>query len=129
MQILGDLDISSLIKAANKFNEVLNLESNEIVRDAAIQRFEFTYELVWKTLRKIWLKRGVEANSPKNVFRLAAKDSIIEDIDTWFAFIDYRNNTTHVYNESIAEEIYKNLPRFQNLTNTLISKLHGSDFK
>ncbi len=129
MLILHDLDISSLLKAANRFDEVLQLKKDEIVRDAAIQRFEFTFELVWKTLRKILLKRGIEANSPKTVFRLAAKDSIITDLDTWFNFIDYRNQTTHVYNESIAEEIYKNLPIFQKYTNSLITKLKTSEFK
>lgn len=72
MIILGDLDISNLYKASELFNEVMQIEKTDIVRYAAIQRFAFTYELVWKTLRKVLLKRRVEANSPKNVFRLTA---------------------------------------------------------
>jgi len=127
--ILGDLDISNLLKASDRFNEVMQIEKNDIVRDAAIQRFEFTYELVWKTLRKILLKRGVEANSPKTVFRLAAKDTIIDQVDIWFDFVNYRNQTVHVYNPIIAEEIYQNLPTFQKLTNDLIYKLKSNEFK
>ncbi len=129
MIILNDLDITNLLKASDRFNEVLLIKKDDIVRDAAIQRFEFTYGLVWKTLRKILLKRGVEANSPKTVFRLAAKDSIIDQLDVWFEFVDYRNQTVHVYNPVIAEEIYQNLSRFQALTNALISKLKTSEFK
>jgi len=129
MIILNDLDISSLLKAAKKFDEILTYEKNEIIRDAAIQRFEFTFELVWKTLRKILIKRGVEANSPKTVFRFAYKDSLITDPNTWFEFIDFRNITSHVYNETIADEIFINLPRFQILTNTLIAKLNTAEFK
>ena len=116
MIILHDLDISSLIKASARFNEVMAIKVDAIVRDAAIQRFEFTFELVWKTLQcKILLKRGIEANSPKTVFRLAAKDGIIFEVEKWFAFIDYRNRTSHVYNESIAHEIYIHLPEFQKI--------------
>ena len=129
MIILTDLDISSLIKASDRFNEVLVIKVDPIVRDAAIQRFEFTFELVWKMLRKILIKRGIEANSPKTVFRLAAKDGIISDLDTWFSFIDYRNQTSHVYNEKIAQEIYVHLPEFQTLTNKLIKKLQTEEFK
>lgn len=129
MKILQDLDITALVKAARKFEEVLVLQETEIVRDAAIQRFEFTYELVWKTLRKILLRRGVEANSPKNVFRLACNDGIIADPETWFKFVDYRNNTAHVYNESVAKEIYQNLSRFRDLTNALLAKLGTPEFQ
>ncbi len=129
MIILGELDISNLLKANARFAEVLILKKDDIVRDAAIQRFEFTYELVWKTLRKILLKRGVEANSPKTVFRLAAKDNIIDNVETWFEFVDFRNQTVHVYNPVIAEEIYSNLPKFQKLTNALIDKLKSSEFQ
>lgn len=129
MKILIDLDITSLLKATDKFNEILNIPVDEIVRDAAIQRFEFTFELVWKSLRKILLKRGIEANSPKTVFRLAAKDAIIDNVDVWFTFVEFRNQTTHVYNELIANEIYQNLPMFAKLTNNLIAKLKTSEFK
>ena len=129
MIILKDLDVTSLLKAAAKFDEVMALVVDPIIRDAAIQRFEFTYELVWKTLRKILLRRGLEANSPKSVFRLAAQDNIINDIDRWFSFVDYRNQTSHVYNENIAQEIYIHLADFQHLTNVLITKLKTLEFK
>lgn len=127
--ILGELDISNLIKAANRFNEIMQIKEDDIVRDAAIQRFEFTYELIWKVLRKVLLKRGLEGNSPKVVFRLAAKDDIIDQVETWFEFVEFRNQTVHVYNPIIAKEIYQNLPRFQTLTNNLIKKLSSDEFK
>lgn len=129
MLILKDLDISNLLKASDRFHEILQIEQNDIVRDAAIQRFEFTYELVWKTLKKILAKRGVEANSPTTVFRMAAKDKIIENVDTWFDFINFRNQTVHVYNPIIAEEIYNNLPIFQNMVTNLIAKLKTDEFQ
>jgi hypothetical protein len=59
-------------KALAALNEVLDFGSNAVFRDAAIQRFEFTVEAVWKAL-KLYLQdqEGVMANSPKAVFREA----------------------------------------------------------
>ena len=105
------------------------MEKSDVVRDAAIQRFEFTYELVWKTIRRILIKRGIEANSPKTVFRQAAKDSIITNLDKWFEFVNFVNNTVHVYNEEIADKIYNALPEFRAMTNEFIEKLKTEEFK
>lgn len=129
MKILIDLDISSFLKASQRFDEVLKVEKSDIVRDAAIQRFEFTYELAWKTLRKILIKRGQEENSPKMVFRSAAKDNLIENVEDWFEFVNLRNNTVHVYNEKIAEEIYVQLPKFQSMIHNLIDLITSENFQ
>lgn len=118
--ILGDINITNFIKAAEKFKQILQMPKDEIVRDAAIQRFEFTYELTWKTLRKILKTKGIIINNPRDVFRDSAKQGIIDDIDTWFKYIENRNNTTHVYNEQAAEEIYKSLPLFNEMVQQLI---------
>jgi hypothetical protein len=38
-------------KCLTKFEEVLNIEKNDIVRDSAIKRFELCFELSWKVLK------------------------------------------------------------------------------
>jgi len=43
--------IEKLTKAIERLEEVLKLEKNAVVRDSAIQRFEFTFDLAWKTLK------------------------------------------------------------------------------
>lgn len=60
---------------------------------------------------------------------MAAKDNIIDHVDLWFEFVDYRNQTMHVYNPIIAEEIYSHLPTFRKLTTELIAKLQSGEFK
>lgn len=129
MKILSDIDISSLITASERLDEALKLQKNDIVRDATIQRFEFTYELTWKTLRKVLIKRGSEANTPKTVFRLAANDNIIDNLELWFEFVNFRNNTTHVYNEKVADDIYSHIPKFYRMVAGLITKLKTDEFK
>ncbi len=118
--ILGGVDLTYLIKAATKFQEILQMQKNEVVRDAAIQRFEFTYELVWKSLKRILLVKGITANNPRDIFREAAKQDIINNLELWFKYIEYINQTTHVYNEIIADEIYSKLPDFSILVQALI---------
>jgi len=104
--ILGDVNITYLLKAASKFKEILQLPKNEITRDAAIQRFEFTYELVWKTLKRILSVKGITVNNPRDVFREGGKQNLISNVEAWFKIIEYRNKTTNVYNEDMADEIY-----------------------
>lgn len=112
--ILG-IDITALHKAATKFTAILQQPKNEFIRDAAILRFEFTYELVWKTMKRILAVKGLVINNPRDVFRYAAKQGIIDGLDVWFLYIEYRNQTTHVYNESVAEELYSKLPVFNTM--------------
>ncbi len=80
------------------------------VRDGVIQRFEFTAELAWKTMREYLLDQGyAEINSPKSVIRQAFAYGMIEDADGWIKLMTDRNMTSHVYNEETAEEIFKRI--------------------
>jgi len=119
--ILGSIDITALHKAATKLTAILHEPKNEFIRDAAIQRFEFTYELVWKTMKRILAVKGLVINNPRDVFREAAKQGIIDGLDVWFLYIEYRNQTTHVYNESVAEELYSKLPVFNTMVQSFLT--------
>ena len=70
----------SASRALGTLGEVLNEEYSLIVRDAAIQRFEYTYETVWKTI-KVYLREdeGIVANPPKSVFREALTTRLLSD--------------------------------------------------
>ncbi len=111
--ILDKLNITSLLKAQKAFSSALKEVKTELERDGAIQRFEFTYELAWKTLKRILSFKGIDINNPRDVFRESAKAGLIDDPKVWFEFIKKRNLTTHTYNEECAEDIYKCLPDFE----------------
>lgn len=93
---------------------------NEFVRDSVIQRFEYTFELAWKTSKKIL---GSQSVGTKIVIREMAQQGFIEDPEKWFEFLDGRNKSVHSYNEEIAEEIYQlaknSLPEFERLLSQL----------
>jgi nucleotidyltransferase substrate binding protein (TIGR01987 family) len=96
---------------------------NEFIRDSVIQRFEFTYELAWKAIRKQLIEEigelSADVLSRKDLFRKALQQRIILDFDAWVLFHEARNSTSHNYNEANAERVYqvalKFLPEAQRL--------------
>ena len=77
------LKLSEFKKALDSLKEVLSKKKDNIIRDSAIKRFEFTYELAWKNA-KVFLNNnfGVDVFSPKDVFRELRKNSLISEEET-----------------------------------------------
>ncbi len=99
-----------------------NLSTDQL-KAGAIQSFEFCFELSWKTLKKILQKKGIEANSPRDIFRLAAKEKMISDAKKWFVFLEKRNHTVHCYDESIREDVILIFDVFSDCLADLISNI------
>jgi nucleotidyltransferase substrate binding protein (TIGR01987 family) len=114
--------LESSKKALKSFNEALLLPLDKIVRDATIQRFEFTMEAVWK-LAQLYLREneGLEIASPKGVMRGCFQIGLINEEQTHLALdmTNDRNLTVHTYNETLAEQIYSHLPRYFELMSHL----------
>lgn len=104
---MPQLDLTSLKNAQVSLAKALSQTKNEYIRDAVIQRFEYTFELAWKTLKRYfeWNQKISESNV-KNIFREAGKQGLIISVEKWFAYYQARNETTHTYNEIKAEEIF-----------------------
>ena len=102
-----NFSLKQLRKAQDKLKEVLAMAENEIVRDAAIQRFEFTYELLWKTLKIVLMeKEKLELRFPRDVFKAAFKAGLIDNDDVTVKMMEDRNLTSHVYNEKVVQTIF-----------------------
>lgn len=81
-------------------------QNNDLLRDGLIQRFEFTFELAWKTLKAIFEDEGLTGlNSPKTVLREAFAAGLIKKDELWLTMLSDRNTTAHIYNEQLAIEI------------------------
>jgi len=88
------------LNAAARLAEAATLPETDIVRDAAIQRFEFTFELVWKTLQLYLEHEGLESSGPRAVLKRAFVIRLISDqdeADVWLQMLDDRNLTSHAY--------------------------------
>jgi len=91
-----------------------NEEITTIFRDSCIQRFEYSYELTWKFMKYLLEKYNneIETRSPKQALKTAFKVWYIDNLNLWFEISEYRNKTSHEYEENIADELYYNIPDF-----------------
>ena len=99
-------------RAASRLQEAVNQQGGDILRDATIQRFEFTFEAAWKTLQLFLLHQGFEATGPRQVLKQAFAFGLIQtpdEADVWLAMLEDRNLTTHTYREALAETIVANV--------------------
>lgn len=105
--------VASCKQALKTLGEILEMPFSVVVRDASIQRFEYSFESTWKLL-KAYLKwqEGVVCNSPKRCFREALRVGLLspDDVEICLTMTDDRNLTVHTYIEVIAEAIYEKLP-------------------
>ena len=100
--------------AAARLAEAVAQPETELVRDAAIQRFEFTFEVVWKTLKLYLERQGHESGGPRPTFKKAFAEGLIatpEEADVWLQMIEDRNLTSHAYDQALAERIYRNIAK------------------
>jgi len=101
-----------LLKANQRLKEASELEPTRIHKDATIQRFEFTFELTWKTIQEYIRDQGLDCKSPKNCFRTAAEAGLIENLKIWFKYLEARNLIAHTYNEKLSDEVYGKAVKF-----------------
>lgn len=86
-------------------------ELNDLEKEGVIQRFEFTFELGWNTLKDRLEYDGVvmESVTPRNVIRTAAAAGLIADGQTWIDMLEDRRNTSHRYDIELVEEVLGNI--------------------
>jgi len=111
-KFIQEIDIEPMLMAHQSFLDAMGQVTNDLARDGAIQRFEYTFELAWKTMKRLLRAKGSEVNHPRDVFREAAAEGYINDPKPWFIFLEKRNKSTHIYKREVAEEVFSVLPDF-----------------
>ena len=126
------LELSSFEKALASLDEALaeyDRTQSQFVKHACIQRFEYTYELAHKLL-----KRQLKAMSPNpseidqmsfpDMIRSGAERGLLaQSWDHWKYFRDARNATSHAYNEKKANEVFVRIPAFRDEAAFLLARL------
>ena len=85
------LDFTPLERALQTLQDAqVRPPQNDLERDGVIQRFEYTFELCWKSIRKalLFLGRAEVSGSPKPLFRDAMEEHFIGTIEPWFAYLE-----------------------------------------
>ena len=129
------LNIQNFDKAIARLEEGLSVYqmdlANTLIRDGVIQRFEFTYELSHKTL-----KRYLEfvSATPAQYDGMAFQDLIrsgneqgllLGEWINWKRYRDMRSKTSHTYDEEIALEVMSAIPDFLEEARYLRDQLNG----
>ncbi|GGB36091.1 DUF86 domain-containing protein [Virgibacillus dakarensis] len=103
-------------RALKVFDELVNIkEPTSIERDAAIQRFEFSFEACWKAGKQyLYDVEGLDIGSPKGVIRSFREVGVFTEEETvsGLRMVDHRNLTVYTYNEDLAIEIFGVLPQY-----------------
>ncbi|MBZ9634665.1 nucleotidyltransferase substrate binding protein [Clostridium sp. FP1] len=77
----------------------------EVYRDSIIKKYETLEDLTWKLLSKVFKASGLEINNPRECYKQAFKEGLINDIEIWNDILLSRNSTAHIYDEEDYEEI------------------------
>lgn len=97
--------------ATNRLKEALQKEEDDITIDGVLHRYEFTFELAWKTLKDYLEYLGVpsETRSPREILKESYAHKLIEDGDVWINMMLARNSLSHLYDEELSRKIYNNI--------------------
>jgi len=101
--------------------------NDELEKDGVIQRFEFTFEMLWKTL-KIYLEyEGILCKTPRSCLKEAFRIDLINNEHVFLDMLEDRNLTAHIYDKETSEKIFfrikaNYLPCMKDLFNRLIKK-------
>ncbi len=117
---------AQLEQALRVWKRALEAPFSDLNRDASIQRYEFSFELLWKVAKK-YLKEieGVECSSPKSCFReiRATLEISDADIEICMSMTDDRNLSVHTYSEEMANELYRRLSMYLEVAEAISKKI------
>ena len=122
------LKYEDVLRALNTLAEISKEPFSIIVRDATIQRFEYTFEALWKFLKEyLKEKEGIIANSPKASFREIFSLGFLAEEETvkCLEMTDRRNEIAHTYKEAVAGTIYKGIQGHIRLMKNLLEKFRS----
>ncbi len=106
--------------ALNRFINVVDRKMDfkedgfeDIYLDIIVKRFEFTYEMAWKSLRRYLSFLGIELRNPREIFKEAYSQDIIKKEDVWLDMIEQRNLSSHIYDENEISEMLNKKDKYK----------------
>lgn len=102
-----------------------------IILDVQIKRFEFTYEMSWKAIKRVLAFVGMDASNPRACFKSAFTQGWIRDEHAFLVMMEMRNNTAYTYDLDMVKEITNDVPEyveaFEGLYLELLKQVDGED--
>jgi nucleotidyltransferase substrate binding protein (TIGR01987 family) len=84
---------------------------SELEKEGTVQRFEFTFELAWKTLKDYLEFNGVVLDqiTPSSVIKQAFAAKIISDGQLWIDMLRCRNLMSHTNDEAVFDQAVRDM--------------------
>ncbi len=103
-------DVAAVSGDDERMGQLTDIE-RVAIRAGVVQHFEITYELCWKLIAR-WLNANISPGvadgvTRRQLFRLAAENRLINDVDGWMRHHEGRNATSHIYDFDKAEAVYR----------------------
>jgi len=126
------LDLSPFSRALGSLDRAvvraLGAAGDEELRDAVIQRFEYSYELAWKMLKRhleqvVPDPARIDALSFRELFREGAERGLVKEVEPWFEYRLQRNLTSHTYNALTAQRVFATALAFRIAARELLLEL------
>jgi nucleotidyltransferase substrate binding protein (TIGR01987 family) len=97
-------------KAFAKLDSAVELSKtrklSELEQQGLIQAFEFTHELAWNLMKDWFEYQGNNTlTGSRDAIREAFKAGLVEDGDGWMQTIRSRNESSHTYNQELADSL------------------------
>lgn len=126
------IDLSSFTKAIETLDEIIERYDREshdnAIRDALIQRFEYTYSLAVKTLMR-FLKQHLPETDDSFTFNETIREAnkmglLLSDLEKWTIYRQKRNLSSHTYNEAVALDVVSVVKDFNKEVHYLLHQIN-----
>lgn len=101
--------LNKLEMAFTRLQQAAGRVVDDLDRDGVIQRFEFTFELLWKTAKIFLEYEGFRCAGPRSCIKEGVRREILSEGEVLLDMLEDRNKTTHIYDEHTAEEIFERI--------------------
>lgn len=113
-----------LSTAQESKQRLIEAELEDIYLDLLVKRFEFTYEMSWKAIKRILNMLGIEGvKSPRACFKEAFAQGMLADEAIWLDMIEMRNLSAHTYDESEIKQLEEKISAYIIAFKALLTEL------
>jgi nucleotidyltransferase substrate binding protein (TIGR01987 family) len=97
--------------ASFRLKEGASVAEDELEKDGVIQRFEFTFELLWKALKIFLQDSGIETKTPKESLKEGFRIGWLKEEEVFLDMLEDRKKTSHIYDRETSEEIFERIKK------------------
>ena len=118
--------LMKLLEAEKSESQLVQVGLGDIYLDLVVKRFEFTYEMSWKAIKRVLNMLGIEGvKSPRACFKEAFSQDLLTDETIWLDMIEMRNLSAHTYDETEIRQLADKLPLYIKAFQALLKELEA----